>query len=222
MNSKCFIFITFCLLCFPLEKSMAQGAMIVEDPVAIAQTASNFCEEMASASDQKITLMEQMKEMLEQSKMMKEGAEKYKKCMKWVKNARSVVSLIDKVNHLKDSYVLFYRQLRDCDYMSASERNNIAYNANLIVKESSEVYEEAKTIIGEFTSEGDAGLSSFERIQLIENIGVKIDALDEKLELLKYHANQKVKERKRVIDGMLCFYNQYCPSECRITEKKDK
>ena len=199
--------------------AMAQGAMIVEDPVAIAQTASNFCEEMANATDQKVTLMEQMKEMLNQSKLMKENAEKYKKCMKWVKNAKSVVSLIDKVNHLKDNYKTFYGQLMSCDYLSKTERNNIAYNANLIVKESAEVYEEAKTIIGEFTGDGDAGLTSFERIQLIEKIGEKIDGFNDKLNVLKYRANQKVVERKQTINYTLSLYNQYSPSSCRLEYK---
>lgn len=199
--------------------AMAQGAMIVEDPVAIAQTASNFCEEMANATDQKVTLMEQMKEMLNQSKLMKENAEKYKKCMKWVKNARSVVSLLDKVNHLKDNYKTFYGQLVSCDYLSKAERNNIAYNANLIVKESAEVYEEAKTIIGEFTGEGDAGLTSFERIQLIDKIGERIDALNDKLNVIKYQANQKVDERRRTINYTLSLYNQYTSSAYRLEYK---
>ncbi|MCR5498717.1 MAG: hypothetical protein K6F48_12865 [Paludibacteraceae bacterium] len=199
--------------------AMAQGAMIVEDPVAIAQTASNFCEEMANATDQKVTLLEQMKEMLNQSKLMKENAEKYKKCMKWVKNARSVVSLLDKVNHLKDNYKTFYGQLVSCDYLSKAERNNIAYNANLIVKESAEVYEEAKTIIGEFTGEGDAGLTSFERIQLIDKIGERIDALNDKLNVIKYQANQKVDERRRTINYTLSLYNQYTSSAYRLEYK---
>ncbi|MBO7606301.1 MAG: hypothetical protein J6T28_01620 [Paludibacteraceae bacterium] len=202
--------------------AMAQGAMIVEDPVAIAQTASNFCEEMANATDQKVTLMEQMKEMLNQSKLMKENAERYKKCMKWVKNARSVVSLIDKVNHLKDNYKTFYGQLMNCDYLSKTERNNIAYNANLIVKESAEAYEEAKTIIGEFTGEGDAGLTSFERIQLIEKIGEKIDEFNGKLNILKYNANQKVVQRRQTINYTLSLYNQYAPSEYRLEYKTDR
>lgn len=199
--------------------AMAQGAMIVEDPVAIAQTASNFCEEMANATDQKVTLLEQMKEMLNQSKLMKENAEKYKKCMKWVKNARSVVSLLDKVNHLKNNYKTFYGQLVSCDYLSKAERNNIAYNANLIVKESAEVYEEAKTIIGEFTGEGDAGLTSFERIQLIDKIGERIDALNDKLNVIKYQANQKVDERRRTINYTLSLYNQYTSSAYRLEYK---
>ncbi len=201
--------------------AMAQGAMIVEDPVAIAQTASNFCEEMANATDQKVTLMEQMKEMLNQSQLMKENAERYKKCMKWVKNARSVVSLLDKVNHLKDNYKTFYGQLMECDYLSKTERNNIAYNANLIVKESAEVYEEAKTIIGEFTGEGDAGLTSFERITLIDNIGKKIDEFNAKLETLKSNANKKVEERRKTIDYTLSLYNQYTSANYRLEYKTD-
>lgn len=208
------------IVCFPMGL-FAQGAMIVEDPVAIAQTASNFCEEMANATDQKVTLLEQMKEMLNQSKLMKENAEKYKKCMKWVKNARSVVSLLDKVNHLKDNYKTFYGQLVSCDYLSKAERNNIAYNANLIVKESAEVYEEAKTIIGEFTGDGDAGLTSFERIQLIEKIGEKIDGFNDKLNVLKYRANQKVVERKQTINYTLSLYNQYTSANYRLEYKTD-
>lgn len=208
------------IVCFPMGL-FAQGAMIVEDPVAIAQTASNFCEEMANATDQKVTLLEQMKEMLNQSKLMKENAEKYKKCMKWVKNARSVVSLLDKVNHLKDNYKTFYGQLVSCDYLSKAERNNIAYNANLIVKESAEVYEEAKTIIGEFTGEGDAGLTSFERIQLIDKIGERIDALNDKLNVIKYQANQKVDERRRTINYTLSLYNQYTSANYRLEYKTD-
>ena len=43
------------IVCFPMGL-FAQGAMIVEDPVAIAQTASNFCEEMANATDQKLAV----------------------------------------------------------------------------------------------------------------------------------------------------------------------
>ena len=214
---KC-LFLALCLSCITTG-AFAQGALIVEDPAAIAQTASNFCEEMASATDQKVTLLEQMKEMLNQSKLMKESAEKYKKCMKWVKNARSVVTLIDKVNHLKDNYKTFYGQLMSCDYLSKTERNNIAYNANLIVKESAEVYEEAKTIIGEFSGEGDAGLSSYERIQLIEKVGEKIDALNDKLNVLKYRANETVVERKQTINYTLSLYNQYTPSEYRLEYK---
>ena len=201
--------------------AMAQGAMIVEDPVAIAQTASNFCEEMANATEQKVTLMEQMKEMLSQSQLMKENAERYKKCMKWVKNARSVVSLLEKVNNLKDNYKTFYGQLMCCDYLSKTERNNIAYNANLIVKESAEAYEEAKTIIGEFTGEGDAGLTSFERITLIDNIGKKMDEFNSKLEILKYKANKKVEERRKTIDYTLSLYNQYTSANYRLEYKTD-
>ena len=89
----------------------------------------------------------------------------------------------------------------------------------LIVKESAEVYEEAKTIIGEFTGEGDAGLTSFERIQLIDKIGERIDALNDKLNVIKYQANQRVDERRRTINYTLSLYNQYTSSAYRLEYK---
>lgn len=194
----------------------SQAAMLVEDPMAIAQSASQFCEEMTVAGDQKKTLLLQMKEMMEQSKLLKANVDKYKKCMKWVKNARSAVALLDKTKKLKDNYLLFYEQVRKCDLLSKTERNNLVYNANLIVKESSEIYEEAKTIIGEFSEEGDAGLSSFERIQLLEKLGEKMDKMNDKINVIKSYVNNEIKKRERLVTLSSAVYNQYVPAQYHI------
>ncbi len=193
--------------------------VIVSNPSAIAQSAAQFCEEMAVASDQKVTLLNQVKEMLEQSKFMKENADKFKKCMKWVKNARAAVELLDKVKKLKDNYVHFYEQVRNCDILSKTERNNLVYNANLIVQESSEVYEEAKTIISEFTGKEDAGLTSFERIQLMEKLGEKIEKLNGKINVIRSYVKTEVEKRREVINLSMSMYNQFCPSQYRINCK---
>ncbi len=203
-------FLAFSVRVFP------QGAMLVEDPTAIAQSASQFCEEMTVAAEQKSTLLQQIKEMLQQSKLLKANVEKYKKCMKWVKNARSVIELLDKVKTLKDNYVDFYDQVKKCNYLNREERNNLIYNANIIVKASADIYEEAKTIVGEFTDDGDAGLSSYERIQLLENMGSKIDNLNQDLNTLKFYANQKVAERQMVMNLSYGLVNQYMPSQCHM------
>lgn len=207
----------FLLLFFSMGRAYSQGAMIVQDPTAIAQSAAQFCDEMSTAVDQKTTLLKQMHEMLAQSKMMKENAEKFKKCMKWVKNARSVIELLNKVSALKDNYVAFYNQVKKCDYLNKSERKNLIYNANIIVSESAEIYEEAKTIVGEFTGDGDAGLSSYERIQLLEQMGTKIEALNGKLEVMKSYTERKVTERQRLMGLSAALINQYCPSENHIS-----
>lgn len=199
-----------------------QGAMLVEDPTAIAQSASQFCEEMTVAAEQKSTLLQQMKQMLQQSQLLKENAEKFKKCMKWVKNARAVIELLDKVKNLKDNYVAFYDQVRKCDFLNKTERNNLIYNANIIVKASAEIYEEAKTIVSEFKEDGDAGLSSYERIQLLERMGAKIDDLNQDLNTLKFYANQKVEERRMVMNLSYGLFNQYSPSACHMDMDNSK
>lgn len=194
--------------------------MPVEDLGAMTQNAMNFCDEMDNAFEQMSVLKHQMEQMKEQSKMMKEGADKFKKCMDWVKKARSVVSLLDKTNDLRKNYKTFYRQLQSCDYLSSKERKNLMFNANLLVNEASDVYDEVKTIVGEFKGDGDAGLSSFERIQLIEKISDKLDGFNRKMNIMKAYANQIVRERRQVRMMTMGVYNQFCPSECQIVDKK--
>ncbi len=197
----------------------SQAPLPVMDGTALAQDALNFCDQMDVAVEQRSALFKQMEQMLEQSKMMKEGADKFKKCMDWVKKARSVVSLLDKTNTLRKNYKTFYSQLGSCDYLSVKERKNLMYNANLLVSEASDVYDEVKTIVGEFKGEGDAGLSSYERIQLVERISEKLDGYNQKLEIMKSYANQIVKGRRKVRNMTMGVYNQFCPSECRIEDK---
>lgn len=193
-----------------------QGAMLVEDPASIAQSAAQFCEEMTEAGDQKATLIQQLKQMIQQAKLFKDNADKYKKCMKWVKNARAAIELLDKVNALKDNYSAFYDMVRKCDWLSKKERNNLIYNANLIVTESSRIYEEAKIIVREFTEEGDAGLSSYERIQLLEQSGAKVDALNDNLDVMRVYTERTVEERQYYADLHAAMYNQYAPSDCHV------
>lgn len=197
----------------------SQVPMPVEDLGAMTQNAINFCDEMDNAFEQVFLLNHQIEQMKEQSKMLKEGADKFKKCMDWVKKARAVVSLLDKTNNLRQNYKTFYNQLKSCDYLSSKERKNLMFNANLLVDAASDVYDEVKTIVGEFKGDGDAGLSSFERIQLIEKISDKLDGYNRKMNIMKAYANQLVEGRRKVRNMTMGVYNQFCPSECRIEDK---
>lgn len=186
---KLLIFLAFSFLFLGTSQTV-KAQFIVEDPAMLTATVTNWTQQLERA-------LEQYNEMKGQTKIMQEQIERFKKVNQTIKNSAQVANIIQKQVQLislisgdisnagkgvlnQDAYNSYMRRMNN--YSTASQ-NNV-------------------TMLKAILSDENMKLSDFERLQMIEQLDNKTNALIEtvSLETKEYeHLNKTLRELNKLM-----------------------
>jgi len=196
---KIFVVMTF-LAC----SWLCNAQMIVEDPGGIAQRALNFVDQMSEAIEEKYAMYEQIEQAVQQAELVKKNMDKFKKVMDWVKQGKEVISIIQTVEDINTELNSFRKYLRNSTYLTENEQYVLYCQGFDVYSEAMDFIKETQKYISDFKNEDDAGLSSAERIALLQKVKEDVSSLKMKLKLIRTDANKRIQYKKTKCDS---YYN---------------
>lgn len=185
----------------------SQGAMVVTDPTSFAQRAMNFVDQMAEAVEEKYVMYEQIEQMVMQAEDFKKNAEKFKTAMNWVKRAKDFVVIVQAAEDMANDLNEFRNQLTQTDWLNEGERLSLYLKGFGIYSDAMDLIEEAKLYVSDFKSEEDAGLSSAERLELLNRIRSQMATCKTKMQLVKGDAQDVIDRKKEMCEPYLNIYS---------------
>ena len=152
-------------------------------------------------------MYEQIEQMVMQAEDFKKNAEKFKTAMNWVKRAKDFVVIVQAAEDMANDLNEFRNQLTQTDWLNEGERLSLYLKGFGIYSDAMDLIEEAKLYVSDFKSEDDAGLSSAERLDLLNRIRSQMAACKTKMQLVKGDAQDVIDRKKEMCEPYLNIYS---------------
>lgn len=185
----------------------SQAAMVVTDPTSFAQRAMNFVEQMEEAVEEKYVMYEQIEQMTMQAEEFKKNADRFKSAMNWVKRAKDFVVIVQAAEDIANDLNEFRNKLTQTDWLNEGEQLSLYMKGFSIYSDAMDLIEEAKLYVSDFKSDDDAGLSSAERLELLNKIRSQMAASKTKLQLVKNESQSVIDRKKEMCVPYLNIYS---------------